>query len=237
MRQRLGKYFQNGLLFSLTMLACTSARAQTVRPLIAELGNPGKGRVEYVNDSDTPLNVVLSAKCFTVSETGEISYRPLDPNIHVKLSSTSFRIQPHDSYFAFYEAKADSSIGWFVIYASFSGFPFRAQNGMNVRLELPHTVYLLPKESIDKSQVKITRAEFEPEGRTVLIEVENAGDYFGRAMQTVIMGAHKKVEGPGFPVFPHSKRRIEVPVGDTNAEAVMVDFQRFKLEEKLGSNP
>jgi hypothetical protein len=45
------------------------------------------------------------------------------------------------------------------------------------------------------------------------------------------------VEGPGFPVFPHSKRRIEVPVEEMRAETVMVDFQRFKLEEKLGSNP
>jgi hypothetical protein len=54
--------------------------AQTVRPVINELvGNPVKGRVEYVNDSLTPLNVVLEARSFTVSETGEISYRPSIP--------------------------------------------------------------------------------------------------------------------------------------------------------------
>jgi hypothetical protein len=228
--------FIGALLVCIT-LAATGAKAQTVRPLIAELGNPGKGRIEYVNDADTPLNVALSAKSFSVSETGEISYRPLDANVHLKLSSTSFRIQPHDSFFAFYEAKTDSPIAWFVIYATFSGFAFKTQNGMNVRLELPHTVYLLPKESMDKSQVKITRAEIEPESRKVLIEVENGGDYFGRAMQTVVFGEHKKVEGPGFPVFPHSKRRIEVPIEEMRAETVMVDFQRFKLEEKLGSNP
>jgi hypothetical protein len=39
--------------------------AQTVRPVINELvGNPVKGRVEYVNDSLTPLNVVLEARSF-----------------------------------------------------------------------------------------------------------------------------------------------------------------------------
>src|SRR5258708_5968122 len=59
-----------------------SSMAQTVRPLIAELGNPAKGRVEYVNDSLTPLNVVLTAKSFTVSEDGELSYRVLDSNLH-----------------------------------------------------------------------------------------------------------------------------------------------------------
>jgi hypothetical protein len=214
------------------------AHAQTVRPLIAELSNPAKGRVEYLNDSDTPLNVVLTAKGFNVSEDGAISYRALDPYIHLKLSATSFRIQPHDSYFVFYEAKADSQIAWFVIYAAFSGFGFRTQNGMNVRLELPHTVYLLPKQSLDKSQVRITRAEVEPEARKVLIEVENTGDYFGRAMQTIVTGNRKKVEGPGFPVFPRSKRRVEVPIEEMQSpDAVVVDFERFKLEEKIGSIP
>jgi len=54
----------------------------------------------------TPLNVVLEAKSFTVSETGEISYRALDPNIHLKLSTTSFRIQPQQTYYVFYEASS-----------------------------------------------------------------------------------------------------------------------------------
>jgi hypothetical protein len=228
------KVVQRTVLYVLIGLVSLCARAQTVRPLIAELSNPAKGRVEYVNDSDTPLNVVLFARSFSVSETGEISYRSLDPGIHLKLSSTSFRIQPHDSYFAFYEAKTDSSIAWFVIYAAFSGFAFRTQNGMNVRLELPHTVYLLPKESLDKSQVTITRADFDPEARKVLVEVENKGDYFGRAMHTFVTASRQKAEGPGFPVFPHSKRRIEVPTPDMQRpEAIVVDFERFRLEEKL----
>src|SRR5438067_13111186 len=85
------------------------ASAQTVRPVINELSNPAKGRVEYVNDSLTPLNVVLEAKSFSVSETGEISYRPLDANIHLKLSTTSFRIQPQQTYYVFYEASTEPS--------------------------------------------------------------------------------------------------------------------------------
>lgn len=229
------KLVRRAVLCVLIGLASLCVRAQTVRPLIAELSNPAKGRVEYVNDSDTPLTVVLSARSFSVSETGEISYRPLDPGIHLKLSSTSFRVQPHDSFFVFYAAKTDSSIAWFVIYAAFSGFALRTQNGMNVRLELPHTVYLLPKESLDKSQVAITRVAFDPDARKVLVEVENKGDYFGRAMHTFVTASHQKAEGPGFPVFPHSKRRIEVPTPDMQRpEAVVVDFERFKLEEKLG---
>ena len=225
----------------LLCLICSLAghlHAQTVRPLIAELGNPAKGRVEYVNDSVTPLNVVLMAKSFSVSETGEISYRALDPNVHLKLSTTSFRIQAQQSYFVFYEATSDNAPAWFVIYAAFSGFGFRTQQGMNVRLELPHTVYLLPKQSVDKSQVHVTRAEFHPESHAVLVEVENTGDYFGRVQQTFVASSKKKQEAPGFPLSPHSRRRLEVPVDGTETpDRVILDFEHFKVEEKLGSSP
>src|SRR3954471_93588 len=87
-------------------ILASATLGQTVRPVISELGNPAKGRVEYVNDSDTPLNVVLEAKSFTVSEKGEAEYRPLDPTIHLKLSATSFRIQPKQTFYVFYEASA-----------------------------------------------------------------------------------------------------------------------------------
>jgi hypothetical protein len=212
--------------------------AQTVRPVINELSNPAKGRVEYVNDSLTPLNVVLEAKSFSVSETGEISYRPLDSNIHLKLSTTSFRIQPQQTYYVFYEASSQPSPAWFVIYANFSGFPFRTAQGMNVRLQLPHTVYLLPKQQVDKSEVQIERAELNPEQNKVVLEVANTGNNFGRVLETQLVYTKKKQEAPGFPVFPHSRRILEIPLDD-KAEGehvpltVLLSFQNFKVEEKL----
>ena len=215
-----------------------AAGAQTVRPLINELGNPAKGRVEYVNDGLTPLNVVLEAKSFTVSETGEITYRPLDADVHLKLSATSFRIQPQQTYYVFYEASSPQSPSWFVIYAAFSGFAFRTAQGMNVRLELPHTVYLLPKQQVEKPEIKIDRAELNAADSKVLLEVENTSDNFSRVLQTQLVFAKKKQEAPGFPVFPHSKRILEVPL-DAKAEGenvpveVTLQFQNFKVEEKL----
>ena len=220
------------------LLLKTISIAQTVRPLINELGNPDKGHVDYVNDSLTPLNVVLEMKSFSVSETGQLSYRPLDPNIHVKLSATSFRIQPQQTYHVFYEANSTQSPTWFVIYANFSGFPFRTAQGMNVRLELPHTVYLLPKQSVQKEEIHFDRAELDSAQNKVLIEVENTGDNFGRILQTQLIYSKKKQEAPGFPVFPHSKRILEIPL-DTKTEAgnapasVEIEFQNFKVEQKL----
>jgi hypothetical protein len=226
------------------MLACgmfalalsAGAMAQTVRPVISELGNPAKGRVEYVNDGLTPLNVVLEAKSFTVSEKGEISYRALDPDIHLKFSATSFRIQPKQTFYVFYEASAPARPSWFVIYASFSGFPFRTAQGMNVRLQLPHTVYLLPKQRVEKADVRVVRAELDSTDNKVVLEVENTGDNFGRVLQTQLANGKKKEDAPGFPIFPHSKRILEVPLeakADTVPDAVSLQFENFKVEEKL----
>src|SRR3954452_17377857 len=197
-------------LFAFALLTIpTHAHAQTVRPLIDELGNPGKGRIEYVNDSLTPLNVVLQAKSFSVDEQGQISYRPLDDGIHLKLSTTSFRIQPQQTYYVFYEASANAAPSWFVIYALFSGFQFRTREGMSVQLQLPHTVYLLPKQGLEKSEVHISEAKYERAAKQVVLEVENTGDNFGRVLQTQIGYSHKKEEAPGFPIFPHSRRILQ----------------------------
>lgn len=218
-----------------------TAFTQTVRPLINELGNPAKGRVEYVNDGLTPLNVVLEAKSFSVSDTGAISYRPLDPSIHLKLSTTSFRIQPQQTYYVFYEATSPQSPSWFVIYAAFSGFAFRTAQGMNVRLELPHTVYLLPKQSVEKPEVHIARARFNRDDKKVLLEVENTGNNFGRILDTQLVYAKKKQDAPGFPIFPHSKRIVEVPldgkIEDANGPVSFVlQLQNFKVEGKVEEN-
>lgn len=212
--------------------------AQTVRPLINELGNPAKGRVEYVNDGLTPLNVVLEAKSFTVSETGEISYRPLDPDIHLKLSTTSFRLQPQQTYYVFYEANSTKNPQWFVLYAAFSGFPFRTAQGMNVKLELPHTVYLLPKASVEKPDVIIERAELNPAANKVTLSVMNQGDNFGRVLETQLVYNKKKQEAPGFPIFPHSRRILEIPLsekaeGENVPVEISLQFQKFKMEQKL----
>lgn len=230
--------FLAGLACVVLFIATAASWAQTVRPVIAELGNPAKGRVEYVNDGLTPLNVVLEAKSFTVSETGEISYRPLDQNIHLKLSTSSFRIQPQQTYYVFYEASSPQSPAWLVIYAAISGFPFRTAQGMNVRLELPHTVYLLPKRSVEKPDVHIERAELSRQENKILLEVENTGDYFGRVLETQLVYPRKKQEAPGFPIFPHSKRIVEVELeAKAEDDDVPVDFvlqfQDFKVEGKL----
>ncbi len=209
--------------------------AQTVRPLIDEFGNPAKGRVEYVNDASVPLNVVVEAKSFSVNEKGEISYRPLDSNIHLKLSATSFRIPPQQSYFLFYEASSDVAPAWFVIYGSFSGFAVRTAEGMNVRVQLPHTVYLLPKGgTLEKSDIHIVSAQYDSAGEKLTVVTENTGSNFGRAQTASIAGGKKKQEASGFPIFPKSRREMVYAwEGDDAPEKVVIDFDKFKVESEV----
>jgi hypothetical protein len=224
---------------ALLLFVAGMASAQTVRPVIDEIaGNPVKGRIEYVNDGLLPLNVVLEPRSFTVSETGEASYRPLDSDIHLKLSATSFRLQPQQTYYVFYEASAPKLPAWFVIYANFTGFAFRTAQGMNVRLQLPHTVYILPKEPLRKADLHITRAELDAVKNQATLEVENSGDNFGRILSTQLLYSKKKQEAQGFPIFPHSKRILDIPL-EQKAESenvpveVSVELKDFKLQEKL----
>jgi len=223
----------------LLLLAAALASAQTVKPVIDEIvGNPVKGRIEYVNDGLLPLTVVLEPKSFSVSETGEASFRPLDPDVHVKLSSTSFRIQPQQTFYVFYEATAPELPSWFVIYANFTGFGLRTAQGMNVRLQLPHTVYMLPKEPLQKSELQITRAELDAAQNKVTLEVENSGDKFGRIFGTQLVYTKKKQDVQGFPVFPHSKRILEIPLdekaqGENVPVEISMQTKDFKLEQKL----
>jgi len=219
------------LVFGALLLVCCQAAAQTVRPLISELGNPAKGRVEYVNDSSVPLNVVIETRSFTVDENGGIKYRPLDGNIHLKLSATSFRIPPQQSYFLFYEASTDAAPAWFVIYGAFSGFGFRTAEGMNVRVQLPHTVYLLPKGGLEQADLHIVSCDFDPAEKKVIMVAENSSANFGRIEQAFLSSGKKRQEVPGFPIFPHSRRRMEYTwEADDPPEKVQLELEKFKVE-------
>jgi hypothetical protein len=68
--------------------------------------------------------------------------------------------------------------------------------------------------------------------------VENTGNNFGRVLQTQLVYSKTKQEAPGFPIFPHSKRSLEVPLeekvqGDNLPSGVTLQFQNFKVEEKV----
>jgi hypothetical protein len=215
--------------------------AQTVRPLIDEnvVKGPGKsasGKIEYYNDSLQPLMVTLETKSFTVSDTGDISYRPLDDSIHVKFSEMSFRIEPKQSYYAFYQACADKLPSWFIVYATFGGFKERTAEGFRIQVRLPHTIYLLPKQEVQKDELNVKLAEYRPAEKKVIVRVENAGPAFGRVLEAEVSSTKDKATQGGFPVFPFSPRQVEIPWEAASDPAkLQLHLAHFNLEQGVSS--
>jgi hypothetical protein len=214
---------------------------QTVRPLIDEnvVKGPGKtasGRIEYVNDSLQPLTVTLEARSFTVSDTGDLSYRPLDDAIHVKFSEMSFRVEPKQNYFVFYQAYADKLPSWFLVYATFGGYKEKTDQGFRIQVRLPHTIYLLPKQDVQKQELVVKVAEYRPAEKKVIVRVENAGPSFGRVLEAEVSSAKDKSTHGGFPIFPFSQRQVEIPwEGTSDPAKLQLHLAHFKLEQGVTS--
>lgn len=214
----------------LIALSGTLSLAQTVRPIISEYTGNAKGRVELVNDSTTPLTVIVSPKTFDVSETGEMSYGPMPDDIHLRLSAMSFRIQPKQSYYVFYEAKSERLPSWFVLYFEFSGFPLKEHSGVNVQLELPHTVYLLPKTSIKREELEAS-AVFDSNTKKITVTTLNKGTTVARVLMMNAEQRGHKEQGFGYPIYPQKRRIAEMPWnGNTPPEKVSLEFENFKIE-------
>ncbi len=213
--------------------AVATIAAQTVRPLLVEYKNVAHGRIELVNDSTTPLTVVISPKSFHVSETGQVSYSPLDSSIHLKLSAMSFRIPPQQSYYVFYEAKADKLPAWFVIYCEFAGYPLRDRSGLNVQVELPHTVYLLPRQSMRRTEVKV-EAHYDAAQNRVEVEAQNTGNSFGRVQFVDLVAGRTHKEEFGFPMFPNSTRKLNLSWDKEGIpEKVVLRLNEFSVETPI----
>lgn len=207
-------------------------RAQTVRPVVVEYREEGRGRFEIVNDTLFPLNVVLEPKSFSISANGEPVFRPLDRHIHLKMSTMSFRIPGRQTHYIFYEAKADALPAWFVLASTISRFP--NQSGLNVQLELPHTVYLLQKEPLRKANVRVQMAKFDGKRQRVVIDLENQGGALARILAGEVRSGHGEKSFAGFPLLPQSERRVEVPWDSEEPPGkIVLRFKEFTIEEGL----
>lgn len=219
-------------LFALSCL--TASFGQTIRPVITEYtANVAKGSFELVNPGVIPLNVILEPKSFTVSETGDITYRPLDKGIQLKLSAMSFKIPPEQTYTVFYEARAETLPAWFVIYGNIGGY-HKSNTGLNIRLDLPHTVYLLPKHSADKTDIHIRSLGYAADKGQLSFLITNSGPWFGRVLSSELTGKGITIQGSGFPLFPHSSRIVTEPCKANHVPtALRLQFKNFKIEEPV----
>jgi hypothetical protein len=216
------------------LVAVPALAAQSVSPPIAEYQERARSSFKLDNASLFPLTVVLEVRGFSVTEEGEVVDVPLDTTrIRVKLSEMSFRIPPRGSHRVFYEASGDSLPAWFNILSAMSGS--RTENGLNVRLLLPHVVYLNQKQQLTKEQVAVRRFEFDPGKRTARIWLENLGPNLGRVLQVSVTDRSSPAQlGGGFPLFPQSRRWAEVSwEGSTPPTRLTLRFARFTIDTLL----
>jgi hypothetical protein len=192
------------------LLAGQCCLAQTVSPIIVEYRAKAEGRIALTNNSLSQMAVVVEPKSFTIKPDGNGVYSPLDPGIHVDLSSTSFRIDPGQTYYVFYKATADKLPAWFTIYSTFSAA--KRGPGMDVRILLPHTVYIYPKKQQTKGNiVRVSRAIYLPSFGKVLCDLENNTPDLDRVEEVRIVSSDNKfVTAPGFPLLPGSTRHLEI---------------------------
>jgi hypothetical protein len=222
------------------VLACLAApralSAQTVSPPIAEYQERARSSFQLVNSTVFPLSVVLEVRGFTVTEQGEVQEATLDTsNVRVKLSAMSFRIPPRQTYTVFYEATADSLPAWFNIVSAMTGA--KTDNGLNVRILLPHVVYLNQKAPLRKEEVVVRAVQVDTATGKLRLQLENLGPNLGRVQQvTAVAGKTTSPPGAGFPLFPHMLRWTEVDWPDRVApERLTVRFSRFTMDTVLAA--
>jgi hypothetical protein len=207
--------------------------AQTVRPAVVEFHERARGKFELVNEGLFPLTVVLEPRGFRVEESGDLIEEPLDTTrVRVELSAMSFRIPPRQTYTVFYEATTTRAPAWFLISSTLSGA--RTQSGLNVRIELPHIVYILQKQPLRRSDVVVRAFDYDSSARRARILIENTGDALGRVLSTEV-SADGKPGAPvaAFPLFPRSRRWTEVPwESDERPDRLVVKTAHFTLEER-----
>jgi hypothetical protein len=214
------------------------AAAQSVSPPIAEYQERARSSFQLQNPSIFPITVVLELRGFSITESGEVVDLPLDTSrIHVKLSEMSFRIPPRGTRRVFYEATGDSLPVWFNILSAMTGA--KTESGLNVRILLPHVVYLNQKQPLTKSEVTVRALQFDPVTKKARLQLENLGPNLGRVLQARV-GSEQDLGPPGggFPLLPRSRRWTELAWEGANPPTrVTMRFARFSIDTLVTAAP
>jgi hypothetical protein len=206
--------------------------AQTVSPVISEYKGKGEGKFAVTNNTLSPMVVLLEPKSFSITPDGKGMFRPLDPSTHVELSTTSLKLAPQQTSYVFYRADAVSFPAWFTIYATFS--QPRHSGSLDVRIMLPHTVYLYQKAPLTLPDVTMNEARYDVDTHKLSFELNNVGASLGRAQLVEVSGGLSSVENNGFPLLPGSKRRVEMDwTGKEPPVEVETRFEHFTVKGRV----
>jgi hypothetical protein len=216
-----------GLLWFVWLLSGSCLLAQTVQPVISEYQMKADGKFALTNGTLTPMVVVLEPKSFSITPDGQGIFRSLDRYIHVELSAMSARLEP--GYYVFYKAHADQLPAWFTVYSTFSSVQHHP--GLDVRIMLPHTVYLYQKHPLNKEEINIPAATWQAAAKTIVCDVENHGTSLARVEEVRISGGHASESTGGFPLLPLGRRHLELSWDEKQPpDTLQFRFEHFTLK-------
>jgi hypothetical protein len=206
-----------------------------VQPVIQEYKVKAEGKFALTNNTLTPMAVVLEPKSFSITPDGNGVYRPLDPGIHVELSTMSFRIEPKQTYYVFYKARADKLPAWFTVYSVFSSL--QHGSGLDVRILLPHTVYLYPKKPLQEREVHVSQAAYLAKSKKIVCDLQNDGVDLGRVQEVRVTSGRESATAAGFPLLPGGRRHVEVSwTGKEEPQILLLRFEHFTLKQPLSTS-
>lgn len=131
------------ILFAAVLVLATSCSAQSLTPVIQVAGHH-KASISFdvANDMLTPAVVTLEPASMTPGPKGP-TYRALDPDAHVEVSELSAKLgaKQHHSFRAKISCASDCVVAIWVTF-----MPPKQENGAQVAIHFPETLYLCDKE-------------------------------------------------------------------------------------------
>jgi hypothetical protein len=223
-------------LISLSVLSAASAglrcSAQSVQPLISEYTERASGSFDVTNTSTAPNVVQLEPKSFTITRDGTGEFHALDSSIHLELSMTSIRLEPKQTAHVFYKVSAENVPAWLCIYASFS--PLKRTSGVNVRIMLPHTIYLYQKQPLQKTALEVGNVYYNAATHKVTAEIINTSPNAGRAASVEVSGHDAFTSEGGFPILPHQTRMLSIDwTSPQEPRNLSIDFEHFSVKRTV----
>lgn len=225
-----------GKLWLAASLGLSGAAAQTIQPIITEYKGPADGKFAVTNNSLIPLVVILEPRSFDVNEEGKGIYRDLDSTIHVDLSAKSFMLQPQETHYVFYHATAERLPSWFTVYATFAATSH--SDNVDVRLVLPHTVYLYSRTPVERGQVEVSSMQYDEAAGKVTGSIVNSSNALVRVQTVKASGRGEVADLSGFPLLPGQKRLIDLPWTKAGAPTTIeFRFPGFTVNSAIAARP
>jgi hypothetical protein len=93
---------------------------------------------------------------------------------------------------------------------------------------------MLQPQPLRRTDVAVHAFEFDTVAKRVRVELENTSAALGRVLSSEVSASGvKTIPGGAFPLFPHSRRTLEIPwTGHTTPERPVLRFANFTVEER-----